>query len=237
MTETRKFSGIFSGNQLKILALIAMTIDHLGVQIFTDNITFRIIGRIAMPIFAYFIAEGCYYTRNRKKYLGSIALIALLCQLVYFFAMGSLYQCIFVTFSLSIIAIYALDNLKNKRNLISALEFAFVVAFVYFITEILPNTLPQSDFRIDYGFFGVMLPVLIYIFNNKRLKLFMAFVGICLVSLYYSGIQWYSLISLIPLALYNGKRGEMNLKYFFYAYYPLHLLVIYIINIALSGII
>ncbi len=231
MFEKMEHIIFLTGNQLKIIALIAMTIDHLGVQIFTDSIILRIIGRLAMPIFAYMIAEGCRYTRNRKKYLGTVALIALLCQLVYFFAMGSLYQCIFVTFSLSIITVYALDNLKRYRNLTGAFVFIVTVAFAYFLTELLPNLLPGTDFRIDYGFFGVMLPVLISTFDKKYLKLLMTFVGVCLISAFYGGIQWYSLFAVLLLAFYNGKRGAMNLKYLFYVYYPLHLFVLYLIKI------
>ena len=58
-----------TGNQLKLLALITMTIDHIGMILFPHIPLFRIIGRLSMPIFAYMIAEGCRHTRNRKKYL------------------------------------------------------------------------------------------------------------------------------------------------------------------------
>ena len=54
---------------LKMLALITMTCDHVGLQLFPDILIFRIIGRLAMPIYAFMIAEGCRHTRNRKKYL------------------------------------------------------------------------------------------------------------------------------------------------------------------------
>ena len=228
--ENRKF---LTGNQLKIIALIAMTFDHLGVQIFTDNIIFRVIGRIAMPIFAYMISEGCRYTKNRLKYFCTVALVALVCQLVYFFAMGSLYQCIFVTFLFSIAIIYAFDGLKKRKDLFSGIFFCILLVFAFFMTEVLPSFIPETDYRIDYGFFGVILPVLIFIFNKREQKLLMTFIGLCLLSSYYGGIQWVSLLSVVLLALYNGKRGEANLKYLFYIYYPLHLLVIYFLSFVL----
>ena len=87
-----------SGNFLKIIALITMTIDHAGLELFDNMLIMRIIGRISFPIFAYMIAEGCTYTRNRRKHLMTIVSLALIYQVVYFVAMGSLYQGIFVTF-------------------------------------------------------------------------------------------------------------------------------------------
>ena len=67
-TQTKKFPGL-TGNQLKLIALFAMTCDHVGMQIFPQLLWLRMIGRLAMPIYAFMIAEGCRHTRNRKKYL------------------------------------------------------------------------------------------------------------------------------------------------------------------------
>lgn len=106
----------FSGNQLKVIALIAMTCDHVGKELFPQYELLQIIGRLAFPIFAYMIAEGCRYTKNRRKHLLSVAGLALICQLVYFVAQGSLYQGILVTFSLSICMIYVIDHAKSKRT-------------------------------------------------------------------------------------------------------------------------
>ena len=65
-----------SGNQLKLIALAAMTVDHIGVQFFPNIQLLRIIGRLALPIFAYMIAQGCRYTKNKARYLGTIAAVA-----------------------------------------------------------------------------------------------------------------------------------------------------------------
>lgn len=207
--------GLLNNNQLKIIALISMTIDHIGVQLFPDLIILRIIGRLAFPIFAYMIAEGCLYTKNKRKYLLTISITALFCQLVYFFAERSLDQCILVTFSLSIMLIYII---KRKNFVLSFLS----IWGVFFLTEI---------FNIDYGFCGIILPLFIYFANSKTNKLIACVASLILLNIVMGGVQWYSLFAIPLLALYNGKRGKLNLKYLFYIYYPLHLAVIYLISL------
>ena len=93
-----------------------MTCDHVGKLLLPQVMMLQIIGRLAFPIFAYMIAEGCYYTRSRAKYLRNIAAVALLCQIVYFVAMGSLYQCIMVTFSLSVLLIFGWSSLLDSSR-------------------------------------------------------------------------------------------------------------------------
>lgn len=228
-TITKKLPGL-TGNQLKLFALIAMTCDHIGMQLFPQAQIFRIIGRLALPIFAYMIAEGCRYTKNKKKYLLTIAAVALVCQLVYFFAMQSLYQCILVTFSLSIWLIFALDAAIQKP---SVLHSAFAIcsfATVWFISEELPAILP--GFHVDYGFGGILLPVLIWLGKNKRQSIGLCAIGLLLLSIGNS-IQWFSLLTIPFLALYNGKRGKVQMKYLFYIYYPAHLVLIYLISLVI----
>lgn len=103
-----------TGNQLKIIAMIAMTCDHVGMQIFPRLLWLRMIGRLAMPIYAFLIAEGCRHTRDRKKYLLRLLGMGALCQAVYLLAMGSLYQCILITFSLSVISIGLYDAVERE---------------------------------------------------------------------------------------------------------------------------
>ena len=215
-----------TSNQLKLLAMLTMTLDHIGVQMFPGVLWLRIVGRLAFPIYAYMIAEGCAHTRNRRKYLLQMAGLALLCQLVYFFAMGSLFQCILVTFTLSILLIYACDTGSRPLTALALLGVAFV-------TVALPRLLPGTDFAIDYGFFGVLVPVAAYLGETRREKLL--FTAGALVALAWSAgdIQWYSLAALLPLALYGGQRGKRRMKWLFYLYYPLHLAAIYGISLLL----
>ncbi len=232
--RTSLHNGILSGNQLKLIAALSMTLDHIGVQIYTDFVLLRILGRIAMPIFAYMIAEGSRYTNNRKRYLINMLLIAFICQLVYFFASGSLYQCILVTFSLSIVLIYALDRATEKKHIKNYILMFITFLSVYFVSEVLPIVLKNTDYAVDYGFAGIMLAVLIYFGRGKITKLVLAAVGLMFLSIVNGGVQWYSMLAIIPLALYSGKRGKVNMKSFFYIYYPLHLVVINFISLFLK---
>ena len=218
--------GKLTSNQLKLLAMLTMTLDHIGVQMFPGVLWLRIVGRLAFPIYAYMIAEGCAHTRNRRKYLLQMAGLALLCQLVYFFAMGSLFQCILVTFTLSILLIYACDTGSRPLTALALLGVAFV-------TVALPRLLPGTDFAIDYGFFGVLVPVAAYLGETRRKKLLFTAGALVVLAWLVGGIQWYSLDALLPLALYSGQRGKRRMKWLFYLYYPLHLAAIYGISLLL----
>lgn len=228
-TQIKNRTGL-SGNQLKIIALIAMTCDHVGLQLLPQFGFLRLIGRLALPIYAYMIAEGCRYTRNRRKYLGKLVLLAAACQIVYFVAMGSLYQCILVTFSLSICLIYAADRARETGKWGGA-TLAFLAAWA--LCRVVPELLPRTDFAIDYGIWGVLLPVLIYFGKTKTEKLLLLTAGLILLALNLGGSQWWALAAVPLLFLYNGRRGAWKIGNLFYIYYPAHLVVIYLISILL----
>lgn len=225
-------NGIFclSGNILKLLALVFMTVDHVGLYIFDNNPIMRIIGRLAFPIFAYMIAEGCRYTKNRARYIVTMIAFAVVCQVVTSVATNMLYMCIFVTFSFSIILIYSFDYMIRNRTLWSFFVLFCVFAVIVVVAEILPMVLPKKlSFEMDYGLIGILCPFLVYLGFNRPTKLALCAVGLILLSMVNGYIQWFCLLALIPLALYSGKRGKLNLKYLFYIYYPLHIAVIYLI--------
>ena len=219
--QTKKFPGL-TGNQLKLIALVSMTCDHVGVQLFPKVLLLRIIGRLALPIFAYMIAEGCRYTRDRKKYLLRMASLAAVCQVVYFFAMKSLYQCILITFSLSVILIWLIDLAEQEKTAGARIRLFGAVAVVFFLCVVLPDLLPHTDYEIDYGLPGVLLPVLIYGGGTKGLLF-----GSALTALKYGGVQWIAFLTVPLLLAYNGQRGKANIGKLFYWYYPLHLVAIY----------
>jgi len=225
-----KFLQCLSGNQLKLLALITMTLDHVGLQILPQYPILRILGRLAFPIFAYMIAEGAKYTKNRLKYFLQMFGLGLLCQLVYFFAMDSLYQCILITFSLSVVLIYAWDHAVKRRRLDAWLLFALAFLAVFFLVEVLP-LLTDTDFCVDYGIWGVLMPVLVFAAPGKLTKLLVSAIPLAGLGFVYGGYQWVALLALLPLALYSGKRGRLKMKNLFYVYYPAHLVVIYAISL------
>jgi hypothetical protein len=210
-----------SGNALKLFAMVAMTCDHVGLQLLPQVPLLRMIGRLALPVYAFLIAEGCRHTRSFPRYLARMAAMAALCQVVYLVAMGSLYMCILVTFSLSISLIWAW---KSGKPLLAAA----VTALAFFLCVVLPDLVP--GFEIDYGLPGVLLPVLIYF--GKPMPVFLC-AGLALLGLSLGGNQWLAFAAVPVILLYNGERGKRNLGRFFYWYYPLHLAVIYLLSLIL----
>ena len=224
----------FTNNQLKIIAMVSMLCDHVGLLFFPEADIFRIIGRIAFPIFAYMIAEGCRYTKNRAKYLGMIAGMGIVFQLVYLVAMGSLYQGILVTFSLAIITIYALDGILKSKKFWTVLASIVSLAFVVFFVFVLPILLKGTDFDIDYGFWGILLPVAVYFLPNRIARTIGTAILLLARAIHYTivpvalgTLQWFALLSVLFLALYNGERGRAKMKYVFYIFYPAHLVILY----------
>lgn len=218
--------GVISGNALKMFALLCMTIDHIGAHILNDYTPFRIIGRLAFPIFAYMITEGCKYTHNKLKYFLTIFIEGIILQIFIFLLSDSTHMNVLITFSLSIGLIYAFDySLRSENNYNLVIPLMGII-FVMVICGELPEGFLSEYFHIDYGFFGVMLPVMVYIFDNRVLKLLMFTSGLVFLSISMAPIEWWSLISIIPLAFYSGERGKLKIKYLFHIYYPIHIVII-----------
>lgn len=211
-----------TGNQLKLIAMLTMTLDHIGVCLLPRISLLRIIGRLALPIYAYMIAEGCFYTHNRKRYFLRLAGLALVCQIVYGIADRSLYQCILVTFSLSVGLICAVDAAQKQKNPFMVFAAAALLVGISLLCEVLPSHLP--GFHVDYGIWGVLLPVIIY-FGGRDIRALL--IGTVLLCLSLGGLQWWSLAAVPLLALYNGQRGKLRIGWLFYLYYPLHLVILY----------
>ena len=229
---TNKKFGL-TNNQLKIIAAISMVLDHIGLVLFPSEIIFRILGRIAFPIYAFLIAEGCKHTKNRKKYLGLIAGMGIAFQIFYLVFMNDLYQGILITFSLSILLIFSIEALIKGEKLLYRILSVFVIIGALFVAVVCPILFGKYGFIIDYGIWGVTLPIFVYFLPNNKLRvLFVAlFLG---VRGFTANFGWWPLMSVPFLALYNGERGKKGMKYFFYIFYPLHLVIIYGIAIAIS---
>lgn len=216
-TQTKKFTGL-TGNQLKLIALVSMTLDHIGLQLFPDILLLRILGRLSLPIFAYMIAEGCHYTRNQLRYFLSIFGLGAGCQLVYYFFSGDTYLNILLTFSCSVLLIYALQAAFQTGKALWAIVFAAGFVGTIGLTAIV---------TLDYGFWGIMIPVLVSFAHIRRFPQWAAVLlmglGLLLLAADMGGNQHWALLALPVLLLYSGQRGKANMKYFFYIFYPLHL--------------
>ena len=223
-----------TNNQLKILAMLAMLMDHVGRQLLPQWTWMLVVGRLAFPIFAFMIAEGCRYTRHKARYFLMVAGLAVICQGTYFFTTGSLYQNILVTFTLSIGLIFAMERFFRKPNVVSGLILTAVLAAVLALCILLPRK-TGGEFAVDYGLVGVLLPVAVRFTPGKWGKLSATAVMLALLAMTMFPLQWYALAALVPLALYNGQRGKYKLKYLFYIFYPAHLLVIYLLQMLIWG--
>ena len=235
-------------NALKFIACFCMLVDHIGYVFFPTSLyILRVIGRISMPIFAFFVAEGCKYTKDKTKHFLLMFGLGVFCQIVYFFVLHSLYMSILITFSLSILMIYALQHFK-KAIFEGKKLFHQCMAGGIFLFSVVAVYLFNQFFKVDYGFIGCMLPVAVSLFDFKDLKvgkhlktldhnfvrvlcLTAGLIVFCIrakmpVRFLNIPISWYSLLAPVFLLFYNGKKGKLKTKYFFYFFYPIHLAVL-----------
>ncbi|MGN1412332.1 MAG: TraX family protein [Oscillospiraceae bacterium] len=209
---------ILNGNALKIVAMISMFIDHFGMIFFPEVTMFRIVGRIAFPIYAFLVAEGCKYTHDRKRYFLRMFILGIVCSVVFIVAEGYIYLCVLITFSISILLIYLLDYVKINLKM----------RFPLFIFGLLISFIVCHLVEVDYGFFGVLVPVMVYLSDDRPLKIILFAVSLIFLTIsIHNDIQVYCLTSLIFVALYDGTRGKLNLKMFFYLFYPLHIVLLW----------
>lgn len=232
-----KKCAFLSSNALKLTALVSMTLDHIGMFLFPKALILRILGRIALPIFAYMIGEGCVHTKSKAKYLMRLSLLGVCMQTVYLFTQNDLFFNIFLTFSVSVLLCivydFAVKTVFKKSKALGVLLLAAALFSAWMLTGGL-KTLFRISVGFDGGAFGVFLPLAVYAAKDKKLKL-AALCAVCiLMSADIGGIQWYSLLSIVPLSFYNGERGKLRLKYFFYAYYPIHIALIYAVSLLLK---
>lgn len=236
---------------IKIIAAVTMFIDHAGLLLFPEWTFLRIIGRLAFPLYAYCIAEGFRYTRNRTLYFLRIFLLGLVCQIVYTIADRQLYLGILLVFSLSILLMACVDSAKKalrgeisplNRSLTKLLKRGkcFTKESDKILSVGLLVTLTAAVFAlclvidVDYGFFGVMLPVFTSVFEDRqrRLVMFTATLIALSIDLVSGGFlhQFWCLLAVPLLAMYNGKPGKYRMKYFFYIFYPAHLVLLYALD-------
>lgn len=240
---------------LKMIAIITMLIDHVTVIFVPENswvyLAGRLIGRLAFPIFVFLLVEGFYHTSNIKNYLKRLGVFALISEIPFDLAFYNSYfqkvggniktdlpkmfsdpqmfdvvikrfmshQNIFLTLFIGLTTIYYISIIEKKYekkmvyvNLINAL-ITFAACFVAVIL------------KTDYNLLGVLLIVAFYLFRGSKPLLA---IGTLIISS--SVIQAFSVLAIIPISFYNGKKGK-NIKYFFYIFYPGHLLLLYLISL------
>lgn len=219
-----------SGNMLKIIAAVSMLADHIGFILFPRVRLLRYIGRIAFPIFAFMIGEGCVHTRSKLRYYGNVLLLGVLCQVAYTVAMEDLFLCAPVSLSLAIPLVYLLQSTGKalrqgslgKGLCLAGLCLCAIGGLWWVLQRV----------RLDYGFWGCMLPVaaslpgLLGKWDRHGVRVMS--MGLCMIplALEMGAWQWWSLLALPVLGLYSGKRGSRKMKGFFYVFYPAHLVLL-----------
>ena len=224
---------MFSSFTLKIIAIIFMLCDHFGDAILKPFSFFNVLGRIAFPIFAFQLTEGYIHTKNLKKYFKRLIIFAIISQIP-FMLFSSTFTSrfslnIFFTLFIGLFAIYIYDKSHNK--FLGILVTIFLCALAQLI-------------KTDYGAWGVCIIMIFYIFKDKKIWMCLLDLLSCLLKylpylLAYNFHYIYMLLllgtasSIFFIILYNGKQGK-KVKYLLYAFYPLHMLALYFINVAIS---
>lgn len=234
-----------NANQIKLIAIIAMTIDHLtwaffpGTQAVWYVFCLHIIGRLTAPIMWFFIAEGCHYTHDKKQYIGRLFLFAVISHFAYDFAFGIP----FLPLSTGVF---------NQTGVMWSLAWAAVLIFlcqndkvpqwgkILAIIVICLITFPS-----DWSCIAVMCPFFLFSHRGQFKKQAMdivlwtfvyALVYFLFLDKLYGALQMFTFLTIPILSRYNGERGSWKgMKWFFYIYYPVHLVVIGLIRIALHG--
>ncbi|MBD5451308.1 MAG: conjugal transfer protein TraX [Lachnospiraceae bacterium] len=213
---------------LKWIAVISMVIDHFACAIYNPNVLGNgcsievhhflrnIIGRIAFPIYCFLLVEGFFYTKSVWKYLRNLVIFAVLSEIPFNMAIfGHVFylkgQNVYFTLALGLCAMILLKNFSGFRKS-QLFAQVIVIAVFLFLGEYL---------EVDYHWKGIAYIILFY-----YLKAFKVREGLAAITgaVAFAVYERWAVLAFVPVYLYNGKRGR-QIKYLFYAIYPLHLLV------------
>lgn len=212
----------FSSSTIKLIAVFSMLIDHMAMCLHFFwckpelYMFMRQIGRLAFPIFCFCIVQGYFHTSDIKKYIFRLFLFALISEVPFDLARGASessyfgHQNVFFTLCLGLIAVYMIDSMsENTAFQIYVIIAACILAFAM---------------KTDYNVFGIIQILIFYYFRDRRNY---RIAGIIIVNTLLG--QSSGIAALLFTELYNGKRG-LKLKYTLYAFYPVHFMLLYFIN-------
>ena len=227
---------ILDGTMLKIIAMVSMVFDHVGDMFFPDTDWMRMVGRIAMPIFAFCITEGYIHTRNKNKYLMRMGVFALISEVPFDLAfdgkVGLSHQNIMLSFFLVIIALMLFDLIRGSKDEIKGRYSAWRIMLG--ALAVIAMAVLAFLVKADYTMFAVASVFLFYAFKDTN-HFVRPIPGVAFLALTRTvGYYCTTGLSIIPLLLYNGKKGK-GLKWLFYIFYPGHLLLLYVLKLILTG--
>lgn len=226
-----------SAFQIKILAIITMIIDHVGIFLFPDIVILRIIGRISFPLFAWLIANGARHTKNINNYLKRLLIFAVISQVPFILAMRLIepnFWELNILFTLAIGLLVIILVQKIDNTFLKLLNIVLVFVIAYYL-------------KVDYGVMGVASVVAFYMFFENQTYmlisqtiiflselmlswLLMLPTGLWEIIYKYNYYQPLAVISLVFIFLYNKKEGA-KMKYLFYVFYPMQFVVLYLIKV------
>ena len=226
MLVTGKFNGL-SGDALKGIALVTMFIDHFAyvfVSPYTDlYMILRGIGRLAFPLYCFLLVEGFHHTKNYNRYVLRMAIFALITEIPFDLAFYGVpiywgYQSVMVTLLLGLLGLGAYRWCVNRQLPIYALLAGVAAVVAGWLTQ------------CDYGAEGVLLIFLFYLFSYSPMRRAVA-LGVWAVC--FGGLEIWAVCAVLPIALYNGKRGNCGtwFKWFHYGFYPAHLFLLWLASV------
>lgn len=213
---------------LQLIAIATMAIDHIGILVPAGPVYWilRGIGRTAFPLFVFMLAEGFVHTGSLRKYSARLCVFALVSELPYHFFMLGPYWLdslrndpvsnVFYELILIFTALLGIKLAREKHWLLCALTVLSVV-----LAEAVGTM---------YGAYGVLLGVCFYLFRERRWLCVLSLAALTVIYCLRHGnildIQIYAILAAVPVWLYNGERGKRLPRYFAYAFYPAHLLLL-----------
>lgn len=216
-----------SADVLKWIAILTMFVDHIGAAIVEKtniyllpygkmlDYVLRFIGRLAFPIFCFLLVEGFYHTRNRQKYLCNLLIFAILSEIPFEMSfLGEIvigFRNVYWTLAIGLVMMIVLGKIPQISDVKSNLYTIFAVVAFAVLAEFL---------HTDYGAVGILLIYILYKTREDRKKQ-------CILGALAMSYEITAPIAFLLIYKYNGVRKQKHLKYFFYAFYPLHLLFLY----------
>ena len=224
--ERLKKLQVLDGTALKMIAIISMVIDHVGDNFFPNQTWMRVLGRIAMPIFAFCISEGFCHTRSKMKYLRRMLVFGVISEIPFdLVTAGKVlefrHQNIMLTFSWAILGLLCCDWVLEQKKPRGRYGIAFAILLAFLLSS--------AFLGLDYHMLAIALIAVYYLLKEKSLWIRNTAAAAVHALFRNVGIYWFGLLGFLPIFLYNGKRGR-GLKWLFYVFYPGHLLLIYLVR-------
>ncbi len=233
-----------------------MTFDHMWATVASNIDVFTWLGRLAFPIFAFMIVEGFFHTSNLKKYMLRLLNFALISEIPFdLLYIGSpiypFHQNVLWSFLIGLASIYAIDKLRKKvyKKAEKKSIPSIIITSLGCIGIIILGYIVGMVSMVDYYGYGILTMFVFYFFHgNGLINKLGQLVGLFIINFELMGgltvpitigeyiinlkQQSVAILSLIPIWLYNGERGLYNkhIQYFFYAYYPAHMIILYFLN-------